>query len=62
NSIMIEIGKKIIQVATPTPTPTPTPQNSKSCQRNNPDCEKTTCASKFCNDGCEMMRGTIVGC
>ncbi|MEI7426082.1 MAG: hypothetical protein WCK16_04140, partial [Candidatus Moraniibacteriota bacterium] len=57
NSIMIEIGKKIIQVATPTPTPTATP---KACQRDNPDCEKSTCNNVYCFDGCERIKGTRV--
>ncbi|MEI7425580.1 MAG: hypothetical protein WCK16_01470 [Candidatus Moraniibacteriota bacterium] len=40
--------------------PTPTPQNSRSCQRDNPDCEKVTCNNVYCNDGCGRIKGTRV--
>ncbi|MEI7425779.1 MAG: hypothetical protein WCK16_02525, partial [Candidatus Moraniibacteriota bacterium] len=40
--------------------PTPTPQNSRSCQRDNPDCEKVTCNNVYCFDGCGRIKGTRV--
>ena len=49
----------------PTPTPAPTSTTSptstpKACQRDNPDCEKSTCNNVYCFDGCERIKGTRV--
>ncbi len=44
---------KVVTVKNPT-------QSSKACQRDNPDCEKSTCNNVYCFDGCERVKGTRV--
>jgi len=44
---------KVVTVKNPT-------QSSKACQRDNPDCEKSTCNNVYCFDGCERKKGTRV--